>query len=62
MEQARHRSLAREAEEIVGRLRGVSAVRVDLGDDGTDRTAARARVGRADAPGDRRRRRRGPGL
>ncbi|HLN11548.1 MAG TPA: hypothetical protein VK587_00080 [bacterium] len=34
MEQARHQSLAREAEEIVGRLRGVSAVRVDLSDDG----------------------------
>lgn len=34
MEQARHQSLAREAEEIVGRLRGVSAVRADLGEDG----------------------------
>lgn len=34
MEQAEGRSLARDAEAVVRRLRGVSAVRVDLGDDG----------------------------
>ncbi len=34
MEQAGSRSLAREAEEVIGRLQGVSAVRIDTGEDG----------------------------
>ncbi len=34
MEQPERRSLAHDAETVVRRLRGVSAVRVDLGDDG----------------------------
>lgn len=34
MGQSEQRSLAREAEEVIRRLRGVSAVRVDLGHDG----------------------------
>ncbi len=35
MEQPERRSLARDAEEVIRRLRGVSAVRVDVGNGGT---------------------------
>jgi len=54
MEQRDRRSLARDAEGVVRRLHGVSAARVEVGDDGridqvhvlgaADRTAVRAEV------------------